>query len=191
MLFRHALTNDIPITFTLADYNEDVLRLITLPNILLTWAANTNDHVFAVPDTTTDTFGDLDIKPTLIERFIADIKAKNISFNLLSGPWSSALADLIPASAPDMGMVVLGCETIYSSASTMAFVDITVALLQRVKMAKAMVAAKRMYFGVGGSVDAFKEACREKGAVAYEIENHGVPGMQDGVGRVLLEVQMY
>ena len=45
--------------------------------------------------------------------------------------------------------------------------------------------------GVGGSVDGLKEACREKGAVAYEIENHGVPGMSGGVGRALVEIQMY
>lgn len=90
-----------------------------------------------------------------------------------------------------MGFVILAAETIYSPASTDAFVDILAILLKRVKMAKAMIGAKRIYFGVGGSVDGLKEACREKGAVAYEIENHGVPGMERGVGRALIEVQMY
>jgi len=87
--------------------------------------------------------------------------------------------------------MILGAETIYSPAATAAFVSLLAELLQRVKMAKAMIGAKRIYFGVGGSVDGLKEACREKGAVAYEIENHGVPGLDAGVGRALVEVQMY
>jgi protein-histidine N-methyltransferase len=90
-----------------------------------------------------------------------------------------------------MGTLVLGAETIYSPASTEAFVAILILLLKRVKMAKAMVGAKKFYFGVGGSVDGLKEACSREGAVAYEIENHGVPGLEEGVGRSLVEVQMF
>lgn len=90
-----------------------------------------------------------------------------------------------------MGTLVLAAETIYSPASTTAFVSILVDLLKRVKMAKAVVAAKRIYFGVGGSVDLMKEMCAEQGAVAYEVENSGVEGMDSGVGRALVEVQMF
>jgi protein-histidine N-methyltransferase len=119
------------------------------------------------------------------------MKCKNINFIFLSGPWSPSLSSMIPESAPDAGSLILAAETIYSPESTVAFVDLLITLLRRVKMAKAMIAAKRVYFGVGGSVDGLKEACRERGAVAYEIENHGVPGMDQGVGRALMEVQMY
>jgi protein-histidine N-methyltransferase len=90
-----------------------------------------------------------------------------------------------------MGLLILAAETIYSPKSTAAFVDILAILLKRVKMAKAMLGAKRLYFGVGGSVDGLKEACRDRGAVAYEVENHGVVGMDAGVGRALVEIQMY
>lgn len=181
------------LTFTLADYNEDVLRLVTLPNMLLTWAASTEiqDSESELPRSDSESQGDLEITPALIERFKADLASKNIIINFLSGPWSSTLADLIPQSAPDMGLVILAAETIYSPASTVAFVDLLAILLKRVKMAKAMIGAKRMYFGVGGSVDGLKAACRDKGAVAYEIENHGVPGMEGGIGRALIEIQMY
>ena len=175
------------LTFTLADYNEEVLRLVTLPNMLLTWAASTD----SLEPSDGDNQGDLEITPTLLEQFKADLSSKNITLNFLSGPWSSTLADLIPQSAPDLGLVILAAETIYSPASTIAFVDLLGILLKRVKMAKAMIGAKRMYFGVGGSVDGLKAACREKGAVAYEIENHGVSGMDGGIGRALIEVQMY
>lgn len=192
ILFRHALRNSVPgLTFTLADYNEEVLRLITLPNIVLAWAANTNDIDLEIPDGEASTNGDLELTPELVARFRSDIQAAGINLNFASGPWSSTLAELIPTSGPDMGLVILAAETIYSPESTESFAELLVNILQRVKMAKAIVGAKRMYFGVGGSVDGFKEACRDRKAVAYEVENHGVPGLDAGVGRALLEVQMY
>lgn len=165
-----------------------------MPNLLLTYAASREGKNGFT--TTTEAFdettpGDLDITPELKQGFLDELRSNELNINFISGPWSPALADLIPSSAPDMGLVVLAAETIYSPESTTAFVDLLAILLQRVKMAKAMIGAKRMYFGVGGSVDGLKEACREKGAVAYEIENHGVPGMDSGVGRALVEVQMY
>jgi protein-histidine N-methyltransferase len=191
-LFRHALLNGAPgLTFTLADYNEEVLRLVTLPNLLLTWAASTPETGFPTPDTEGTTNGDLELTPDILQRFTSDLASKRISLNFVSGAWSPALAELIPTSAPEMGFLVLAAETIYSPASTNSFVDLLVLLLKRGQMSKAMLGAKRIYFGVGGSVDGLKEACRDNGAVASEIENHGVQGMDGGVGRALVEVQMY
>lgn len=187
VLFQHALQNDIPMTFTLQDYNDSVLRLVTLPNLLLTWAAYQTTPLLDLSQSE----GDLELTPDIHQAFLSSLAASNITLKFLSGSWCPDMASLICHSAPDMGTVVLGAETIYSPASTAAFVSLLAELLQRVKMAKAMVAAKRIYFGVGGSVDGLKEACREKGAVAYEIENHGVPGLDSGVGRALVEVQMY
>ena len=190
ILFRHALTNGIPLTFTLSDYNASVLRLVTLPNLLLTWASTLSEPQILDPEA--ESTGDLDLTPSLLDAFTASLASNGINLHFLSGPWSPALASLIPASSPEAGTLVLAAETIYSPASTLAFTNLLVTLLQRTKMAKAMIGAKRMYFGVGGSVDGLKEACRELGAVAYEVENHGVPGMgEGGVGRALVEVQMY
>ncbi|EMC99154.1 hypothetical protein BAUCODRAFT_146131 [Baudoinia panamericana UAMH 10762] len=191
VLFQHALQNAIPLAFTLADYNDMVLRLVTLPNMILTWAANTEHIDLPTPELNETSSGDFELTPGVLERFTAEMKCKHVSFRFLSGPWSPSLASLIPPSAPEMGTVILAAETIYSEAATEAFVELVCHLLQRVKMSKAMVAAKRIYFGVGGSVDGLKAACRERGAVAYEIENHGVPGMDSGVGRALIEIQMY
>lgn len=191
VLFRHALLNALSLTFVLQDYNDAVLRLVTLPNLLLTWAANTENGNFPTPSLDESSHGDLEISESLLQRFAADMKSRSINLIFLSGSWCPQLAALIPPSAPELGMVVLAAETIYSPESTRAFVELLVQLLQRVKMGKAMIGAKRVYFGVGGSIDGLKEACRERGAVAYEIENHGVPGMDGGVRRALVEVQMY
>ena len=162
---------------------------MTLPNLLLTWAATTGDVDFPILNSTTN--GDLELTPSMLDSFTASLTSNNINLIFLSGPWSPTLASKIPASAPDAGTLILAAETIYSPASTIAFTDLLVTILKRVKMSKAMIGAKRIYFGVGGSVDGLKEACRELGALAYEIENHGVPGMDSGVGRALVEVQMY
>jgi protein-histidine N-methyltransferase len=192
VLFQHALLNSIPLTFVLSDYNDTVLRLATLPNIILTWALTTTPNGSpGVNNMDSSSKSDFTLTPRILMHFANDMQSKNINFVFISGPWSPKLSNLIPASSPDLGTVILAAETIYSPASTTAFVDIVVSLLKRVKMSKAMIGAKRMYFGVGGSVDGLKEACREKGAVAYEIENHGVPRMESGVGRALVEVQMY
>lgn len=188
-LFQHCLTSSIPQTFTLSDYNSSVLRLATLPNLLLTWATTTSPPL--ISPTESSQTGDIELTPEILSSFRATLTQNQITLKFISGSWSSNLAALIPSSAPDMGTLVLGAETIYSPAATDAFVEILMILLRRVKMAKAMVAAKKFYFGVGGSVDGLKEACAVKGAVAYEIENHGVPGLEAGVGRSLIEVQMY
>jgi len=186
VLFQHALINGYEVRFTLADYNEEVLRLVTVPNLLLTWARFGNSPVLMG-----EKEGDLEVSPVLVEAFLKALGAGGIEISLLSGPWGKELLGLIPECGTDMGAVVLAAETIYSPASTEQLVELVVEILKRNKMAKAIVAAKRMYFGVGGSVDGLKESCRDKGALAYEIENAGVEGMDQGVGRALIEVQIY
>jgi len=186
VLFQHAIQNAYPVHFTLADYNETVLRLVTLPNLLLTHA-----RYGLSPVLLSEKSGDLEITPVLIDSFLKTLADTGVSLSFLSGPWSPALLRLIPEGGSEQGTVVLAAETIYSPDSTAAFVELVVEILKRTKMAKAVVAAKRIYFGVGGSVDGLKEACAEKGAVAYEVENSGVKGMDQGVGRTLLEIQMY
>lgn len=187
-LFQHCLRESIPQTFTLSDYNASVLNLVTLPNLLLTWAFHSPDSPYV---NTAEPSGYLQLTTDLLTSFTNTLTSQSITLNFVSGPWGSKLASLIPHSAPDMGTLVLAAETIYSPASTTAFVALLIELLKRVKMAKAVVAAKRIYFGVGGSVDMMKEMCAGEGAVAYEVENSGVEGMDSGVGRALVEVQMY
>ena len=57
----------------------------------------------------------------------------------------------------------------------------------RAETARALVAAKRVYFGVGGGVDEFLIVLRSTTGVAREVwETHGEGA---GVGRVVLEVR--
>ncbi|KAF4304832.1 hypothetical protein GTA08_BOTSDO14220 [Botryosphaeria dothidea] len=197
VLFHYALTQSLPLYFTLADYNASVLRLVTLPNLLLTWASTLPaDSPLFTPETpnpfvSSESHGDLYLTPSLVAAFQATLAEAPLTLSLVSGSWVpvESFVDLVP-SAPHMNTLVLASETIYSPAALSAFADACVGLLRRVRMGKAIVAAKRVYFGVGGGVDAFKEEAAARDAVVADVENSGVEMGQGGVRRCLLEVQM-
>ncbi|KAL5424079.1 hypothetical protein PMIN04_003404 [Paraphaeosphaeria minitans] len=198
LLFQYALREGLGMYFTLTDYNADVLRLVTLPNLLLTWAGTldetTSREVFgeagspvAFPNAEEEN-GDLYLTPTVLEAFKRRLTESGLTLTLLSGSWlpTETLLSLVPSSQ-EMNTLVLASETIYSPTSLVAFTDAMVALMRRVKSGKALVAAKRHYFGVGGSVDEFRQECGRKGCVAYEME---FEGLEAGVRRAICEVQM-
>jgi protein-histidine N-methyltransferase len=186
--------------FTLADYNADVIRLVTLPNLVLAWAATLSieESASLFPEEGGNPFlnseedhGDLYLTPQLLSAFTTHLTSTGLSLSLLSGSWTPVptFLSLIP-STPALDTFILGSETIYSPASLSAFAETIVALMGRVKAGKAVVAAKKVYFGVGGSVDAFRAQCAERGAVAWEVEFEGLESGSGGVRRCLVEVQM-
>lgn len=192
--------------FSLADYNHDVLRLVTVPNLVLAWAMGLDEErgreVFrdaeggqgegVNPFKSGEESGDLYITPELLAAFTNDLASRGIGITLVSGSWAPVekFVELLP-SAEGLDTLILGSETIYSPASCTAFTDAITGLMKRVKTGKAIVAAKRVYFGVGGSVDGFRMECSERGAVAYEVEFEGLDGdAEGGVRRCLVEVQM-
>jgi protein-histidine N-methyltransferase len=138
-----------------------------------------------------DSHGQLSITPELTKAFIDALATTDLHLTFVSGSWtpSSPFLSLIPTSR-DMNTFVLASETIYSPAALSNFTTAVVSILKEVRLGKAFIAAKRIYFGVGGSVDAFKIECAQQGAVAAEVENHGVDLGEGGVKRCLLEVQM-
>lgn len=84
--------------------------------------------------------------------------------------------------------LVLASETIYSPRTLTLFIETLLGILQAAKDANetaiGLVAAKRVYFGVGGGVDEFLRISKEKGGEAKLVwESEG-----SGVGRVILEV---
>jgi len=197
ILFQYAISEELTINFTLADYNASVLRLVTLPNLFLTWVSTLplTSAPFSESEPNpllTSSEGDLPITADLTKTFLNQLRMQGLQLSFISGSWSPSapFISLIPT-APTMNTLVLASETIYSPTALASFTEALIGILERVRLGKAMIAAKRMYFGVGGSVDAFKVECRERKAVASEIENHGVDlGESSGVRRCLIEVQM-
>ncbi|KAF1851328.1 uncharacterized protein K460DRAFT_272575 [Cucurbitaria berberidis CBS 394.84] len=196
LLFQYALQNALGIYFTLTDYNVDVLRLVTVPNLLLTWCSTLDEarskDLFPEsgnPLLSDEENGDVYLTPALLTAFKHSLHTTGLTFTLLSGSWLpiQPLLSLIPSS-PDLNTFIMGSETIYSPASLTAFTEAITELMKRVTCGKTIVAAKRVYFGVGGSVDGFREECARRGCVAYEMEFEGLES--DGVRRCLVEVQM-
>jgi protein-histidine N-methyltransferase len=185
------------IHFTFADYNSAVLRLVTLPNLLLTW-----NYIATHRDTTSreaTSSGDqpdeeeLDLTPELLESFQRDLASRKITFGFISGAWSPAFVDLVFSSyGQGKGKIlILASETIYSPASLAPFSETLIALLRRSETeqvrSEALIAAKKVYFGVGGGVDEFLTVLRNLNGNGLDIEEQ-VNINSEGVGRVILKI---
>lgn len=204
----------------LQDYNALVLRLVTLPNILLAWYmspaslalrtsadADVEADAEPLPPADPTTPGTLPITPELTAAFLAALRAYGVRLRFFAGAWEGF-------ELPHAYDVVLTSETIYRPDSLPALVHtmrsacLGVGLsstadgnhgekqaadgLARLELGEGhapvfplcLVAAKRVYFGVGGGVTEFVRAVEGKhGGVETVWER------ADGVKRVVLRVR--
>jgi protein-histidine N-methyltransferase len=198
--------------FTMADYNSTVLRMVTFSNFLLTWWVNSP----ASPRATTTTEkeeavdgkeeeeGELDIDATLLDTFQTDLECRGIEIDFISGGWSVEFVKLALYSAPQEAAnasttLILASETIYSPSSLGVFSETLLELLRksgRAELSKnkstALIAAKKVYFGVGGGVDEFlqvldQQLLQDKEAIRVQERREITSG---GVKRVVLEIDI-
>jgi protein-histidine N-methyltransferase len=149
--------------------------------------------------------GELALSPSLIESFLNSLHHFGVRISFFSGAWSTEFMDLIQlrmglnvtieADTENMnrdlntkGLLIVGAETIYSPSALESFANILMSILQsgskvEKKMRRALVAAKRVYFGVGGSMQDFCTMVQEKGGVYNNIREEDV-----GVRRTVIEV---
>jgi protein-histidine N-methyltransferase len=176
---------------TLADYNDCVLKLATIPNIILT-------RVLGCSDAVTASFGDLEISPAVLQNFEDDLSKHNIHISTISGAWGPKFIDSVKSKALPTSSslcldrrpktLILASETIYSPSTITCFVSTLLGLLAAAedqgRTARALIAAKKVYFGIGGGVDEFLVILQKNGGQAkmvWELEG-------EGVDRVILEV---
>ena len=192
-----------PIHLTLADYNVSVLYLSTIPNLLLTHSLHRICSKISPSPTAPRSSSDLELSPSTLSSFSADISRRNIHIAAISGAWGPEFTNLISSQAASFlppsffhdptthsrpETLILASETIYSPTSLQRFTSTLFGLLEAAEAsggrATALVAAKRVYFGVGGGVQEFLAAVSARGGVADVVwESRG------GVGRVILEVR--
>ncbi|TGO16092.1 hypothetical protein BTUL_0032g00550 [Botrytis tulipae] len=164
----------------LADYNPTVLQLVTLPNILLSWAQITKSESWEAE-------GELDIDEALISEFISALTSRNINISLFSGAWSpdfvSLVTDKLHLSCENT--IIIGAETIYSPTALKSFAETLMALLDLSTGSNktALIGAKKVYFGVGGSIEDFIEDVTARGALVNQVREES-----DGVRRAVIEV---
>lgn len=186
--------------FTLCDYNYEVLRLVTAPNIFLAGRHNSHDSQLVTEQAQSSRCGNTaesedieDITPEMVSTVISDLSEKSISFSFVSGSWEKSMVDLLIV--PERSnLLIVASETIYSPASTSIFTGVLMDVLRRHRSrwpgttARALVAAKLVYFGVGGSVDEFVRLVQQEGGLVYERVDFG--GKGSGLGRVVLDVRL-
>ncbi|KAK4058753.1 hypothetical protein OIO90_000198 [Microbotryomycetes sp. JL221] len=165
------------------DYNKQVLSLITLPNILLTYAQHLATPLSA-PDADEDPEptlpGELDVTPEFLDSFEAFLDRENIEILFSEGDWG----DLAKKSVAKYD-IVLTSETVYSLDSLPSLLDVLSATC--VSETTCLVACKRIYFGVGGGELEFRRRAEERGCKVETVwpkqEGAGL-----GVSRVVMEV---
>ncbi|KAI0409427.1 hypothetical protein F4802DRAFT_604176 [Xylaria palmicola] len=195
-LFQWAMSSKASsISFVLADYNPTVLQLVTLPNFILAWAIHHRDLLPLVSEAFSPE-GELDLTPEILEAFGEFLSDRKISLRFFSGAWSPEFVSMIastqsPVHRPDteQGTVIIGAETIYSPFALTSFLQTILTLLQhekaRGKVAEVLVGAKRLYFGVGGSLDDFVVQARERGTTVEQVREE-TEGVRRGVVRCTL-----
>ncbi|KAJ6591344.1 hypothetical protein B0H10DRAFT_2091467 [Mycena sp. CBHHK59/15] len=197
-LFSEENTIDSETYVHFQDYNASVLELITFPNIILAWymspssaeyrASVSNSPESELPNADPTVPGELPITSSLKSAFTASLVQRRINLAFFSGSWESLTAHLgVAAKKYD---VVLTSETIYRAEALPALIN-----LMRVACAESryvcLVAAKILYFGVGGGVSEFVRALQSK-----EMREGGCSGNVEtvwersvGVGRKIMKIE--
>jgi hypothetical protein len=191
-LFQWKLEDEnegIPLDLTLSDYNPSVLSLVTVPNILLSWAQSKSRS----SNIMLDTEGELEINESLLSSFQSDITDRSIHLNFISGAWSPAFVSLVsptpknPANSKEGGLLIIAAETIYSPFALQSFTEALMNILQTgvVGKTRGLVGAKKVYFGVGGSIEDFIEEVAKRDGTITQIREE-----EDGVRRAVVEVTL-
>ncbi len=157
-----------------------MLKLVTIPNLLLSWLRITHLATSTEPRIEDS---DIEITADLIANFQSDLKSRRISVSAISGPWGEQFNQiLLPSLAYDK-IIILASETIYSPQSLSSFSRVLNVALKGASEGRALVAAKKVYFGVGGSMSEFVRQMELLGCGVRLLDESG-----QGVARVLVEV---
>ncbi|RYP54347.1 hypothetical protein DL768_000921 [Monosporascus sp. mg162] len=199
-LFQWALDSrtgetDTWLSFVLADYNPTVLQLVTLPNFILSWALHQQPHSQMLKDAFSSE-GELDFSPEVLDAFVEFLSSRKISLRFFSGGWSPEFVDLVTSAdaarteaGSEQTTVIVGAETIYSPFALDAFTQTLFALMREEKArgnpSEAFVGAKKLYFGVGGSLDDFVAKANDLGANTEQVWEE-TEGVRRGVVRCSL-----
>ena len=137
--------------------------------------------------------GGLTVTQGLLDAFTASLDAHKVRLCFFAGSWESLREKLAHQGKPPYD-IVLASETIYRPQSLNAFLGVlrtatatpeAVAMSdEAVQSPLCLVAAKVLYFGVGGGVQGFVRAVEEENGAVRTVWEH-----REGVGRIIMQVQ--
>ena len=155
-------------------------------------------HLAFTADSQTLTSGDLEIDAASIEKTLQSLAALSIDLQAISGAWGNQLVKTVHENTPLQEghsptknlRLILGSETIYSPSSLRDFTATLISLLRGGPVgctSLALIAAKKIYFGVGGGIDDFVNVLSNQGGSSRVVWDSSDEG---GVGRCILEVKL-
>ncbi|CCC68723.1 hypothetical protein NCAS_0B06390 [Naumovozyma castellii] len=158
-------------TLILSDYNTSVMRLVSLPNMIITWAKYAlDDKLFAELQRSEDPSvpivdDELLLTSAILDAFYEDLKQRNLNIQLISGSWGRKFTNILHSIIPaGNNILVLTSETIYQpdNLPVVAETLLDLKLSYSNVLVKQFLAAKDIYFGVGGSIVEFERYLKEK-----------------------------
>ncbi|KAK6868184.1 Histidine protein methyltransferase 1 [Candida tropicalis] len=158
LLKKLQLQNKQSLKLILSDFNFDVLRLVTLPNIITHWASTLPVEQLHSLVTSEDVprfnNDELFFTSRLLEQFKNDLLEYNIDLKFISGAWGKEFNQLVANDDVDF---MISSETIYSPETLPIVAESIKDILSKstAQSSGALVAAKNIYFGVGGSLIEF------------------------------------
>jgi protein-histidine N-methyltransferase len=139
--------------------------------------------------------------PALLDAFTASLDTHKVRLRFFAGGWSTLRECLVHQGShqpPSPYDIVLASETIYRTEPLRAFLGVLRTATAAAPTAEAapvcdqeaissplcLVAAKVLYFGVGGGVQAFVSAVEGEHGTVRTVWEH-----REGVGRVIMRIE--
>lgn len=167
--------------YILSDFNYDVLRLVTVPNLIIHWASTLEPsklHELCVSQPAADQSTETDapmlnndevlITEALIDEFVRQLSEYNVGLLFVSGSWGRQFNTLLSSTPIDL---IITSETIYSPESLPIVAESLIDILTQSNVPKSscLIASKNFYFGVGGSVTEFVTYLKNKKLERFSI----------------------
>ncbi|ODQ78193.1 hypothetical protein BABINDRAFT_162864 [Babjeviella inositovora NRRL Y-12698] len=164
-----AMESELATELVLSDFNYSVLRLVTVPNMIINWASTVDVSELVQWQASADgqQFADDELlfTPVVLEHFEQALKRAKVDVSVISGSWGAQFNDLVGRGSVDL---LVSSETIYAP-STLPVVGESIIELLCSSTGFALVAAKDIYFGVGGSVGEFAQYLTQRIAHGVKI----------------------
>ncbi|KAI8451139.1 hypothetical protein BY996DRAFT_8539152 [Phakopsora pachyrhizi] len=202
----------------LQDFNRDVLKLLTFPNILLSYIYAklllTNDQKGnSNHDEPLDPTADLEISDDLKQEFKTFLRDNRIDIRLIYGPWKALYKSLPPtlsAVSPSSQKktnggtfdLIYSSETIYCLDSLDNLIELLIRCSKKPTQrgllddsCNLLVSSKVHYFGVGGGTNVFVRKIEKRNGTVKVVRSFNIESNDErsnplsGIARIVMSIK--